>query len=91
MEYTDILYDVKDRVAHHDQQTPVGRVCAHRDGDHAFQQAGCDRESGDRADRRRRRVLHRRRSGRSDGVYAGGRGAVGMVGEMPRSATRPSP
>src|SRR5258705_67843 len=89
MEYTDILYEVKDRVATITINRPKvlnafrARTC--EELIHAFQEAGWDREvgaivltgAGERA------FCTGGDQGDHDGAYAGGKGAVGMpVREM---------
>jgi len=94
LEYTDILYDVKDRVATITINRPKvlnafrARTCDELI--HAFQAAGYDREigaivltgAGERA------FCTGGDQSDHDGAYAGGRGAVGMAVEEMHTAIR---
>ena len=94
MEYTDILYEVKDHVAtitiNRPQVLNAFRARTCDELIHAFQQAGYDREvgvivltgAGERA------FCTGGDQGDHDGVYAGGRGAVGMAVQEMHTAIR---
>ena len=95
MEYTDILYDVKDRVAtitiNRPQVLNAFRARTCDELNHAFQTAGYDREigaivltgAGDRAF-----CTGGDQGDHTDGGYAGGRGVVGLAVEEMHTAIR---
>jgi 2-ketocyclohexanecarboxyl-CoA hydrolase len=95
MEFTDILYEVKDRVAtitiNRPQVLNAFRARTCDELVHAFREAGYDRDigaivltgAGERAF-----CTGGDQSGHTDGVYAGGRGAVGMAVEEMHTAIR---